>query len=156
MVPSKDKWHVSRVQKRVSKFSNFWVKNLQKMDLSDLLTMRSSYMPSWPSKNVCHLSGGIFKIDWCLWGSVLITERFLRMMEYFLLTCQSGLIKRGSWITLWSFFLWIVIRKLFQKLEKNHRDWCIFMKMPSWVLWLFQKCIKRLKKPFFIKWKTSE
>ncbi len=36
MVPSEDMWHVSRVQKRVSKFFNFWVKNLQKMDLSDL------------------------------------------------------------------------------------------------------------------------
>ena len=36
MVPSEDTWHVSRVQKRVSKFSNFWVKNLQKPDLFDL------------------------------------------------------------------------------------------------------------------------
>ena len=33
---AQDTWHVSRVQKRVSKISNFWVKNLQKMDLSDL------------------------------------------------------------------------------------------------------------------------
>ena len=36
MVPSEDTWHMSRVQKRVSKFSNFWVKNLKKPELSDL------------------------------------------------------------------------------------------------------------------------
>ena len=31
-------------------------------------------------------------------------------------------------------FLWIVIWKLCPKNEKNHWNWCIFMKMPPWIL----------------------
>ena len=53
--------HVPRVQKRVSKFSIFRVKNLQKLDLSDLTDNEVFlYALLAFSKNICHLSWGIF------------------------------------------------------------------------------------------------
>ena len=55
---TRDTCHVSR---NVSQsFLTFGSKISKRRTYLIWLTMRSSYMPSWPSKNICHPSGGIF------------------------------------------------------------------------------------------------
>ena len=48
-------------------------------------------------------------------------------------------------------FLWIVIWKLFPKNGKNHWNWCIFMKMPPWILHsgYFKSALKDLRRLFY-------
>ena len=55
MVPPEDTWHVSRVHKRVLKLVNFFVQNLQKPYMFDLVTHSPSICEAlW---SICHIGG---------------------------------------------------------------------------------------------------
>ena len=55
MVPSEDTWHVSRVHKRVLKLVNFFVQNLQKPYMFDLVTHSPLICDAlW---SICHIGG---------------------------------------------------------------------------------------------------
>ena len=80
---------------------------------------------------------------WSWFPKNWMTEWILRMIESFLLNCQSGVTNTGSWITPSSFFVNCNQKTFSKKWKKSLKSMHLHEKASlGTTLWLFQKCIK--------------